>query len=281
MTDLTPAFESERPRLRALAVRMLGDAAEADDVVQETWLRLERADTSDVENLPGWLTTVASRLCLDHLRRRTTRPAAPWSDDAAETWADPAPTPEDEAVLAAAVGSAMQVVLDSLNPAERLAYVLHDVFALPFDQVAPVLGRTEMATRQLASRARRRLAAPDSPDDSFAADREVVDAFLAASRENDFDRLLDLLDPEAAVRVDAVTATRPLAPPAVSGARAVAESFVGRARGVLPAVLDGRPVGVWQHRGEVVAVFAFTILDGRVAELELIAEPAVLARVER
>lgn len=279
--DLSARFESERTRLRGVAQRMLGDTHEADDVVQETWLRLARADVSDVANLPGWLTTVTSRICLDHLRSRTARPEAAWSDEAAAGWASDAPGPAEEAELAEGVGQALGVVLDSLAPAERLAYVLHDVFAVPFEEVSRILGRSPVATRQLASRARRRLQTPEEPDDLTSADRDVVDAFMRASRENDFDALLELLDPEAEVLVDAAAAAMGSAFMVSSGARAVAETFAGKARAALPAVLDGRPAAVWQHRGESRLAFAFTVEDGRVVQIELLADPLVLGRLGR
>ena len=211
MTDdernaLAEQFEAERPRLRAVALRMLGSDHAADDAVQEAWIRLVRTDArseedgEQIENLPGWLTTVVSRICLDVLRSRTTRREEAWPDEA--DFVDKAPTPEDEAELADAVGQAMTVVLDSLSPAERLAYVLKDVFDVPFDAIARVLGRTEVATRQLASRARRRLREPEPREDLAAADAAVVDAFMQAARDNEFEALLELLDPDAAVRAD-------------------------------------------------------------------------------
>ena len=205
MTDeieLAERFEGERPRLRGIAMRMLGSSHAADDAVQEAWLRLVRTDKAgeQIENLPGWLTTVVSRICLDVLRSRTAHREEAWPDET--DFVDTAMTPEEEVELVDAVGQAMTVVLDTLSPAERLAYVLRDVFAVPFEQIAPVLGRSEVATRQLASRARRRLREPEPREDLAAADAAVVDAFMQASRDNDFAALLDLLDPEATVRVD-------------------------------------------------------------------------------
>ena len=201
MTDeilLAERFEAERPRLRGLAMRMLGSDHAADDAVQEAWIRLVRTDAGpgeEIDNLPGWLTTVVSRICLDMLRTKTRRREDAWS--AIADVVDAAPTPEEEAELVDAVGQAMTVVLDTLAPAERLAYVLKDVFAVPFEQIAPILGRSEVATRQLASRARRRIQEPEPREDLAAADTAVVDAFLQASRDNEFDALLELLDPEA------------------------------------------------------------------------------------
>ena len=277
--DATTTWDHERPRLAAIATRMLGDAHEADDVVQETWLRLGRTDAATIDNLPAWLTTVASRICLDRLRGRTTRPEAAWQDDAAGGWASDEPSPEEEVEIADAVGRAMSVVLDSLAPAERLAYVLHDVFALPFELVSSVLGRSEVATRKLASRARGRLTAPETPDETPAAETDVVEAFMRASRENDFDALLELLDPDAVVRADEAAAAIGANPVFASGGRTIAEVFAGRARGALPAVLDGHPAAVWQHRGEVKMIFGFTVENGRVVEIEFLADPAVLARL--
>jgi RNA polymerase sigma factor (sigma-70 family) len=284
MTDelaLVERFEGERPRLRGIAVRMLGSDAAADDVVQEAWIRLVRTDGSgeEIENLAGWLTTVVSRICLDVLRSRTTRREEAWPEEA--DFADTARTPEDEAELADAVGQAMTVLLDSLAPAERLAYVLKDVFDVPFEAVARVLGRSEVATRQLASRARRRLREPEPRADLAAADAAVVDAFMQASRDNDFEALLELLDPEAAVRADTAALAMGGDAGPVIGGRAVAEFFAGRARAALPATLDGAAAALWQHQGEVKVVFGFTVVDGKVVEIELLADPGVLMRADR
>lgn len=274
-------FEAERPRLRGLALRMLGNGHGADDAVQEAWLRLARTDAAGetIANLPGWLTTVVSRICLDALRSRTARREDAWPDEA--DFVDAAPSPEDETELADAVGQAMTVVLDTLAPAERLAFVLRDVFAVPFDQIAPIIGRSEVATRQLASRARRRLQEPEPREELPSADTEVVDAFLQASRDNDFAALLALLDPEAEVRVDDAALAMGGDAGQVVGARSVAEFFAGRARAALPATLDGGAAAVWQLKGQVKVVFAFTVVDGRVREIELLADPAVLTRAAR
>ena len=289
MTDeVVPAeeFEAERPRLRRLALQMLGDVHAADDAVQEAWIRFDRtisrvddADGATIDNVAGWLTTVVSRICLDALRSRASRREDDWSDSTDVV--DRAPTPDEEAELADAVGQAMQVLLDTLAPAERLAYVLADVFAVPFDQIAPVLGRSTVATRQLASRARRRLRAPGPSEDLVAGETVVVEAFMAASRDNEFAALLDLLDPEAEVRVDDAALALGGDAGHIRGDRAVAEFFSGRARAALPATLDGAAAAVWQHRGEVKVVFAFTVVDGRVREIELLADPDVLTRVAR
>ena len=284
MTDeilLAEQFEGERPRLRGIALRMLGNEHAADDAVQEAWLRLVRTDKSgeQIANLPGWLTTVVSRICLDVLRSRTAHREEAWPDEA--DFVDRAPTPEDEAELADAVGQAMTVVLDSLAPAERLAYVLKDVFDLPFDTIAAVLGRTEVATRQLASRARRRLRQPEPREDLAAADAAVVDAFMQAARDNEFEALLDLLDPDAAVRADDAALAMGGDAGTIVGGRAVAEFFAGRAKAALPATLDGAAAFCWQHKGEVKVVFGFTVVDGKVVEIEVLADPDVLTRAAR
>jgi RNA polymerase sigma-70 factor (ECF subfamily) len=279
--ELAERFEAERPRLRGLALRMLGGEGAADDAVQEAWIRLVRTDQGGetIDNLPGWLTTVVSRICLDLLRSRTSRREASWPDDAEIV--DTAPTPEEEAELVEAVGQAMTVVLDTLSPAERLAYVLKDVFAVPFDEIAPILGRSEVATRQLASRARRRLQEPEPRQDLAAADAAVVDAFMQASRDNEFAALLELLDPDAEVRVDDAALAMGSQATSITGGRQIAEFFAGRAKAALPATLDGGAASCWQHLGEVKVVFGFTVVDGKVKQIELLADPSVLTRVGR
>jgi RNA polymerase sigma-70 factor (ECF subfamily) len=284
MTDeilLAEQFEAERPRVRGLAARMLGNDAAADDAVQETWIRLVRTDQrgDEIDNLPGWLTTVVSRICLDILRTRTAHREDAFADDADVV--DTAPTPEEQVELVDAVGQAMTVVLDTLAPAERLAYVLKDVFAVPFDQIAPIIGRSEVATRQLASRARRRLQEPEPREDLAAADAAVVDAFMAASRDNEFAALLELLDPDAEVLTDQAAAAMGSQATSLTGSRNIAEFFAGRAKAALPATLDGGAASCWQHLGEVKVVFAFTVVDGKVRQIELLADPSVLTRVGR
>jgi RNA polymerase sigma-70 factor (ECF subfamily) len=300
MDVLAQRFEDSRPHLAAVAYRMLGSRAEADDAVQEAWLRLARTDVDGVDNLRGWLTTVVSRVCLDMLRSRTSRREDPLADDERVA---PEAGPEGEAVLADSVGAALLVVLDTLAPAERLAFVLHDLFAMPFDEIGTVLGRSPAAARQLASRARRRVqgVGSDEPDPDAAgvesggltADdgggaggaasdpaaarrREVVTAFLTASRGGDFTALLELLDPEAVVLADAAAVIAG-AEAEVRGAAAVAATFVGRAKAARLALLDGEPGLIWTHRGEVRMAFAFTVVDGHVAGIELIADPGRLA----
>jgi RNA polymerase sigma-70 factor (ECF subfamily) len=284
MTDeilLAEQFEAERPRVRGLAARMLGNDAAADDAVQEAWIRLVRTDQrgDEIDNLPGWLTTVVSRICLDVLRSRTAHREDAFADVADVV--DTAPTPEEQVELVDAVGQAMTVVLDTLAPAERLAYVLKDVFAVPFDQIAPIIGRSEVATRQLASRARRRLQEPEPREDLAAADAAVVDAFMAASRDNEFAALLELLDPDAEVLTDQAAAAMGSQATYLTGSRNIAEFFAGRAKAALPATLDGGAASCWQHLGEVKVVFAFTVVDGKVRQIELLADPSVLTRVGR
>jgi RNA polymerase sigma-70 factor, ECF subfamily len=272
---LAEQFETYRSHLRAVAYRMLGSAAEADDAVQEAWLRLSRADTSDVENLGGWLTTVVSRVCLTMLQSRRSRREAPL--DAPSAAAD-ALDPEVEAVLADSVGAALLVVLDALTPAERLAFVLHDLFAVPFDDIAPIVGKSSAAARQLASRARRRVqGATTAPDRT--RQRAVVEAFLMASRGGDFAALLTLLDPDAVLRADAA-GVRMGAAAEVRGASAVAGTFAGRARAAQAALVDGVPGLVWTVDGKPRVVFDFTVVDGKVAAIELLADPELLADLE-
>jgi RNA polymerase sigma factor (sigma-70 family) len=268
---LAREFEAHRARLRAVAHRMLGSTHEADDAVQETWLRLHRSD--GIDNLGGWLTTVVSRVCLDMLRSRTTRREDTLGEYDATLDSSTQGHPELEAELADSVGSALLVVLQSLTPAERLAFVLHDLFAVPFDDIATIIGRSPAATRQLASRGRRRVQQPDAPRET--GDHEVVDAFLEASRNGDFARLLALLDPDAVVRADGA-AVQLGSEALVTGARGVAETFVGRARTAKAAVLDGGPGAAWQLHGETKVAFGFTVVDGLITEIELLADPQVL-----
>jgi RNA polymerase sigma-70 factor (ECF subfamily) len=280
MDVLAQRFETDRPHLEAVAYRMLGSRVEADDAVQEAWLRLARNGADGVENLRGWLTTVVARVCLDMLRSRTSRREEPLVADEVER-AAAEPGPEGEAVLADSVGAALLVVLDTLAPAERLAFVLHDLFAVPFDEIADIVGRSPTATRQLASRARRRV--QGLGDEGVAGDdqsrrREVVAAFLAASRGGDFAALVALLDPDAVLRADAA-AVATGAEPEVRGAPAVAGTFAGRARAARLALIDGAPGLAWYHQGVLRVVFAFTLVEGTVTGIELISEPDHLARL--
>jgi len=246
---------------------MLGSATEADDAVQEAWLRLSRSDASQVENLGGWLTTVVGRVCLDMLRSRRSRREEPLEPDIRAVTANP----EHEAVLADSLGIALLVVLEALTPAERVAFVLHDLFAMPFEEIAPIVGRSEVATRQLASRARRRVQGGGVVDADLARRREIVDAFLAASRGGDFEALLTLLDPDALVRADDAAVLMGAGREA-RGARAVAETFAGRARVAQTALIDGEPGLVWAQAGTPRVVFSFTIKAGKILAIDLIAD---------
>jgi RNA polymerase sigma factor (sigma-70 family) len=277
---LAGQFEEHRSRLRAVAYRMLGSAAEADDAVQEAWLRLSRSGAAGVDNLGGWLTTVVGRVSLDMLRARRARREDPLGD----RLPDELPShqgggdPEQEALLADAVGPALLVVLETLTPAERLAFVLHDLFAVPFEEIAAVLGRSEAAARQLASRARRRVqGAPAAAAADPGRQRAVVDAFLAAARDGDFDALVALLDPDVVLRADAA-AVQAGSAAEVRGAAAVAGTFSGRARFARPALVDGAAGAVWAPGGRPRVVFAFAIAGGRITGIDLVADPERLRR---
>jgi RNA polymerase sigma factor (sigma-70 family) len=275
---LAERFEADRTRLAAVAYRMLGSSAEADDAVQEAWIRLDRADTSGVENLSGWLTTVVARVCLDMLRsRKSRRQDPPVEETTAQLATDDAVTdPEEHAMLADSVGLAMLVVLETLTPAERVAFVLHDMFAVPFDEVGEIVGRSTDATRQLASRARRRVqGASTAPDADVARRREVVNAFLAASRHGDFDALLAVLDPDVVARADRV-AVRSGAVPELRGAAVVAETYVSRARAVRMALVDGQIGLVGAPGGNVRVVFGLTFENSKVTTVDIIVDPDVI-----
>ena len=279
---LAEEFETHRARLGAVAYRMLGSPSEADDAVQESWLRLSRSGTDGVGNLGGWLTTVVARVCLDMLRSRTSRREEPLDPGAPGVAGDSGPgtDPEHEAILADSVGLAMLVVLDALAPAERVAFVLHDMFAVPFDEIGAILGRTPNATKQLASRARRRIdgAGPD-PAAGRARQREVVGAFLAASRDGDFGALLALLAPGVVLRADAATVSTG-AEPEVRGAGAVARTFAGRARAARLALVDGAVGLVWSQGGQPRVVFAFTVTGEGITGIEMLGDPDRLSRLD-
>jgi RNA polymerase sigma factor (sigma-70 family) len=277
---LARQFEEHRPRLRAVATRLLGSGSEADDAVQEAWLRLSRTDAASVENLGGWLTTVVGRIALNMLRARSTRREQPLGDRPGADRPSREPDPAETAVLADSVGMALLVVLETLTPAERLAFVLHDLFDVPFDEIASILDRSPAAARQLASRARRRVQglSPESDPDPGRR-REVVTAFLAASRNGDFAGLLALLDPHATVRADAVTVAAG-ADAEVRGADAVAATFSGRARAARLALVDGMVQAVWTRGGRPRVVFAFTITDGLVTAIDMLGDPERLAGFE-
>ena len=279
---LAERFEANRTRLRAVAYRMLGSLTEADDAVQESWLRLSRSDTSDVENLGGWLTTVVARVCLDMLRSRKSRREEPIGAHAPDPIVsqEAGIDPEHEALLADSVGLALLVVLKTLAPAERVAFVLHDMFDLPFDEIGPIVGRSPAAARQLASRARRRVQGTAvAPDADHSRQRAVVDAFRAASRGGDFAALLAVLDPDVVLRADGA-AVRLGASKEVRGAAAVAHTFSGRARAAQPALVNGAAGLVWATRGRPQVVFGFTIRGGKIVEIELVAEPERLRELD-
>jgi RNA polymerase sigma-70 factor (ECF subfamily) len=278
---LTAEFEQHRPRLRAVAYRMLGSPTDAEDAVQEAWLRLNRSDPETIANLPGWLTSVVARVSLDMLRVRRSR-----HEDYVGSWL-PEPVvsvesgddPEHEALLADSVGLALLVVLETLAPAERLAFVLHDMFAVPFDEIAPIIDRSPAATRQLASRARRRVQGAPAVDADLARQRELVDAFLTASRGGDFEALLEVLDPEVVFHIDA-GGVPPRARPPLVGAEAVARNVLSRgrpfARFARPAIVNGAAGVVVVPGGNLFAVVGFTVAGGRIVEIDLIADPEKL-----
>ncbi|HEY2221169.1 sigma-70 family RNA polymerase sigma factor [Actinomycetospora sp.] len=288
---LAARFTEHRPHLLAVAQRLLGPTGEADDAVQETWLRLQRAYASadpGIENLAAWLTTVVARIALNLLRARRTHPEES-TDENHDAPPSADPGPEEQALAADAMGPALLVVLDTLAPAERLAFVLHDVFGLPFDEIAPIVERSVPATRQLASRARRRVRGGGSVTDDVVRRREVVEAFLTASREGDFGALLAVLDPDVVLRADPVAVSMaaanagrgaPELSDQVSGADAVARVFAGRARAAAPALLDGVPGLAFAMRGRTLSLFRMTISDGRITAVELVADPETIAEVD-
>ena len=279
---LAERFEEHRGRLRAVAYRMLGSLDEADDAVQEAWVRFSAAGADGVVNLGGWLTTIVSRVCLNMLRARASRPetlAGGWMPDPVLSPAD-GPTPEQEALLADSVGLALLVVLDTLNPAERVAFVLHDVFDVPFGEIAPMLERTPEATRQLASRARHRVRAAGAhePDGAITAQRAVIDAFFAAARAGDLAALVELLDPNVVLRTDGFAAD----PAVLRGASAVSSAALGGAspHAVFEPVLVNGAAGVLiTLRGRPAALMAFTVVGGRIAAVDGITDPRRVRRL--
>ncbi|HEY6004237.1 MAG TPA: sigma-70 family RNA polymerase sigma factor [Anaeromyxobacter sp.] len=288
---LAKRFEENRAHLRAVAYRMLGSWSEADDAVQEVWLRLNRSDAGEVENLGGWLTTVVARLCLDILRSRKSRREEPLPPHVPEPTVNSrdAGEPEGELTLAGSIGPALLVVLETLAPAERVAFVLHDMFDIPFEEIASIVGRSPAAARQLASRARRRVRGAPVPGSDVARQREVVGAFLAASRDGDFDALVAVLAPDVVLRADEVgvraAAARkwggaPSLSSEIRGAPAVAETFRGRARGASPALIDGSAGAVWAVRGQPRAAFVFRVELGKITEIELVMDPARLSELD-
>jgi RNA polymerase sigma-70 factor (ECF subfamily) len=282
---LAELFEAHRPHLRSVAYRMLGSLTEADDAVQETWIRLSRSDTSHVQDLRAWLTTVVGRVCLNMLRSRKTRGEASLETRLPDLIVSPKEgiDPEHEALLGNSVGLAMLVVLGLLTPAERVAFVLHDVFAVPFDEIAPIVGRTPTAAKQLASRARRRVQGAPVPDVDLDGQWAVCDAFLAASRAGDFERLLLVLDPEVVLRSDGGTA-RPGLSLMVRGAQDVAQramTFRQFGEGATWTLVNGMPGGVVREPdGSPYAVVAVTVKGGRIVELDILADPDRLGRLD-
>jgi RNA polymerase sigma-70 factor (ECF subfamily) len=278
---LAEQFETNRAHLSAVAYRLLGSESEAHDAVQETWLRLSRTDTSNVENLGGWLTTVVGRVCLDMLRARKSRREEPLEPPSRSLGAasDATGNPEHEALVADSVGLAMLVVLDSLAPPERVAFVLHDVFALPFDEIAPIVGRSPEATRQLASRARRRVRGAAEPEGDAGRRGEIVAAFLAASREGNFDALLAVLDPDAVLMADGA-AVQMGAQAEVRGRKAVAETLAGRAKAARLALVDGAAGAAWMAGGKPRVVFEFAVRNERIVRIDLLADEVRLAEMD-
>jgi len=282
---LAQQFEEHRTRLRAVAYRMLGSLSEADDAVQETWLRLNRIDADELENLAGWLTTVVARVSLNMLRSRRSRREQPFDERMPEPILDPADgtDPEHQALLADAVGLALLVVLETLSPPERLAFVLHDMFAVPFDEIAPIVDRSPEATRQLASRARRRVRGGHAtPDADLFTQREVIDAFIAAAREGNFDKLLEVLDPDVVLRADSGAV-------GIGGSRVVrgAADVARQARAfsqldidVRPALVNGAAGTVTLRDGQPFAIAGFTIRNRRIVEMDVLADPERLQQVD-
>ena len=283
---LARRFDETRDHLRAVAHRMLGSASEADDALQEAWLKLSRADSREVNNAAGWLTTVVARVCLDMLRSRRSRreePLAPAADVPSST------TPESEVGLADAIGPALLVVLDMLAPQERVAFVLHDMFDLSFEEIAPIVDRTPEATRQLASRARRRVRGAAAPEPGVQLHREVIGAFLAASRDGDFERLVAVLSPDVVLRADDLAVRMsaanqrhraPRLAREVRGPALVADAFNDRTRGVSPALIDGEPGAAWVMGGQVRAAWVFTIEGGKISTIDVIMDPGQLAALD-
>lgn len=281
---LTSRFEAERTRLRSVAYRMLGSRSEADDAVQDVWMRLHRSDADTIDNLGGWLTTVTARVCLNRLRSRDTHPEEPVGAHVPDpiVTRELASDPEQEALLADSVGLALHVVLETLTPAERLAFVLHDLFGLPFDEIAPIIDRSTAATRQLASRGRRRVQGAPVPDADLSRQREVVDAFFAAARGGDFAALLAVLDPDVVVRSDG-GALRPGATILTRGAEAAAAraiTFAKPAAHLVPVLVNGAAGVVVVVDGEPFSVMGFTVRDGLVAEIDALIDPDRLATLD-
>ena len=274
------AFEEHRPHLLAVAYRMLGSLAEADDAVQEAWLRMDRTDVSDVRNPRGWLTTVVARICLDMLRARSARPEEPLDEPTAAATPD-AVDPEAEAVLADSIGVALLVILQTLSPAERLAFVLHDMFDLPYAEIAPIVGRTENTAAQLAARARRRVRGKTlDPATDLVRQRRLVDAFLAAARDGDFDALLAVLDADVVLRVDAAAAGTPTTIRGAQTVAANARAFSANARFAEPALVDGAVAIVVAPKGKLALVLRFAVAVDKITEIDIEADPQRLRRFD-
>jgi RNA polymerase sigma-70 factor (ECF subfamily) len=280
---LAREFEANRHRLRSIARKMLGSTTEADDAVQESWIRLVRNDPSTIDNVGGWLTTVVARVCLDRLRARTDHELLPRDDDFDAPLNEMVDDPEERAMTADSVSAAMVIVLDVLSPAARVAFVLHDVFGVPFEEIAPIVERSPLATRQLASRARRRVhgrAPATNATTERRATREVVDAFLAASSDGDFQRLLQLLHPAVRYEPDRIAVSKGAPSTDIAGPDALAKAFVGRARGASPAVVNGAAALAWAPHGTVEGVFRFEFVEGLIARIQVIADPLHLAELD-
>jgi RNA polymerase sigma factor (sigma-70 family) len=278
---LSDRFEANRPHLRAVAFRILGNGEDADDALQEAWLRLSTNDEGDIENLPGWLTTVVSRICLNTLRSRQRRLSEP-IDEAAEVkpiTAETAVTPEEQAVLADSMGQALIVVLDRLNPAERISFVLHDMFSVSFEEVGWILGKSPEACRQLASRARRKVRIAEGRTSDSQRQREVVDAFLTAAKTGEFEKLLSLLSPDVELIADPAAVLMG-APPSLIGPNDVARRFSGGAKAARLVLIDGLAGLVWSQGGTTKVAFEFTVAGDRVTKIEMIADGDVLDEIE-
>lgn len=274
---LANRFEEHRPRLKVLAYRMLGSSFEAEDAVQESWLRLNRSNSNDIENLGGWLTTVVARVCLNYLHSRKSRREVSLETTEPDSPDSPVysgeSNPAEEILREDSIGSALLVVLETLSPPERVAFVLHDMFDVPFEEVAVIVGRSVPASRQLASRARRRLRGAGDPEEAdLSRKQKICDAFLAASREGDFEALLALLDPDVILRADS-EAARVGTPKALRGSNAVGSFFKGRAADAEAAVVDGAPAAMWAPGGRPLVVFLFTIVDGRITAIDIVRDP--------
>lgn len=279
---LAQRFEADRVHLRTVAFRILGSLSDAEDAVQEAWFRLSRSNIAEVNNLTGWLTTVVARVSLNMLQSRKARREDPSDENLVENVgaAPRAEHPEDEALLADSVGSALMLILDTLEPSQRLAFVLHDMFGVPFDEIAPIVGRSPTAARQLASRARRRVQGAETVSGTDRGrQQEIVAAFLVASREGRFEALLALLDPDVVLRADATTVAMG-APREVLGADAVATSFAGRAKAARLTLVDGRPGAMWSVDGRPRVVFDFTVVGGMVVEIRMVSDAGALTLLE-